>query len=112
MSEKLVFSTAGSSQQKKQKGKSKKPAAKAWVASSGPTKMRLETKGRGGKSVTVLFNLPLSEIEAKELMRQLQASLACGATLKNGCIELRGDLRDKIEAFFKAQGQKLVRAGG
>ena len=109
MSEKLVFST-DSGRSKKEK---KKPAAgKAYVAGSGPVKMRLETKGRGGKSVTVLFNLPMSESDAKQLMRQLQASLACGATLKQSTIELRGDLRDKVEAFFQSRGEKLVRAGG
>lgn len=83
-----------------------------YVKSAGPAKMRLETKGRGGKAVTLLFNLPFDEPQAVGLMKDLQASLGCGATFKDGAIELRGDLRDRIEAWFVKQGWKLVRAGG
>jgi translation initiation factor 1 len=79
---------------------------------AGPTKMRLETKGRGGKAVTVLFNLPFEEDEARQLMKDLQAAAGCGATMKNGQIELQGDRRDKVDAHFTRQGWKLVRAGG
>lgn len=83
-----------------------------YVKSAGPAKMRLETKGRGGKAVTVLFNLPLEEAEAVALMKELQTSLGCGATFKDGAIELRGDMRDRIEPWFAKKSLKLVRAGG
>ena len=78
----------------------------------GPIKMRLETKGRGGKSVTVLFNLTPDKTEAKRIMKELQTKLGCGATYKNNTILLQGDLRDKIEEFFDKQHQKILRAGG
>jgi len=74
--------------------------------------VRLETKGRGGKAVTVLFNLPFAEAEAVQMMKDLQASLGCGATFKHGQVELRGDMRDQVAAFFTRKGLKLVRAGG
>ena len=74
--------------------------------------MRLETKGRGGKSVTVLFNLDFEESEAKALMKDMQTRLACGATFKEGRIEMRGDLRDRVEQYFDDKGMKVVRAGG
>ena len=106
MSNRLVYSTESGSQKKSGK------KGKSYEKSDGPTKMRLETKGRGGKSVTVLFNLPFDEKDAKRTMKEMQTLLGCGATFKEGRIEMRGDLRDKIDKFFKDKGWKLVRAGG
>ncbi|SMF20349.1 translation initiation factor [Pseudobacteriovorax antillogorgiicola] len=106
MSGRLLYSTDGGSSKKPEKKK------KSYEKSDGPTKMRLETKGRGGKSVTVLFNLPFDSGEAKKLMKEMQTLLGCGATFKEGRIEMRGDLRDKVEAHFQSKGLKIVRAGG
>lgn len=74
--------------------------------------MRLEKKGRGGKSVTVLFNLPFTAEEAKNLMKRVQTAIGTGATYKNETIEIRGDHRDKVEAFFRKEKITIVRAGG
>lgn len=106
MNEKLVFSTEKGGKQKKDK------KGKSYEKSDGPCKMRLETKGRGGKAVTVLFNLPFSASEAKSLMKELQNKLGCGATFKEGRIEIRGDMRDKVAEHFKGNDLKIVRAGG
>lgn len=106
MSERLVYSSNSGSHKKKQGGKKK------YEKSEGPTKMRLETKGRGGKSVTVLFNLPFDMSEAKTLMKDLQTRLGCGATFKEARIEIRGDKRDAVEAYFQERKLKLTRAGG
>lgn len=80
--------------------------------SAGPIKMRLETKGRGGKTVTVLFNLPLTESQAVALTKDLQGAFGVGGTFKDGTIELRGDLRSKVEAYALKKNLKVVRAGG
>ena len=109
MADKPVYSTVTGSA----KGKGPAPKASAYAPSAGPLKVRLETKGRGGKAVSVLFNLPFpTEAEAVAVMKELQSSLGCGATFKDGQIELRGDVRDRIEAYFSKRGVKLVRAGG
>lgn len=79
---------------------------------TGPAKMRLETGGRGGKSVTVLFNLPMDEAAAKQLMKEMQSAFGCGATFKDNTVELRGDVRDRVEAFFTKKNMKIIRAGG
>jgi translation initiation factor 1 len=109
MSEKPVYSTAtGSAREASPTGK-----GPAYAPAKGPLKVRLETAGRGGKAVTVLFNLTFpTEEAAVAVMKELQGNLGCGATFKNGAIELRGDLRDRLEAFFAKRGDKLVRAGG
>jgi len=107
VTDELVFSTT-SGKQKKQK---KKPSG-GTKPTDGPTKMRLESKGRGGKIVTVLFELSFEAKEAKTHMKNMQALFGCGATLKNGTIELRGDLCDKVHDYFAKNSLKVVRAGG
>ena len=62
--------------------------------------------------MTVLFNLPFTVEQATQLKQDIQGRLGCGATFKNGMIEIRGDQRDKIEEIFAAQGLKIKRAGG
>ena len=106
MGNKLVFSTSKAVEKKSKKNQD------YYTPADGPMKMRLESKGRGGKEVTVLFNLPFSESEAKTFKRDIQNFLACGATFKNNQIELRGDLRSKVEAYCANKGMKVVRAGG
>jgi translation initiation factor 1 len=101
----LVYSTDSGSQKKETKSKTHTPAA-------GPTKMRLETKGRGGRAVTVLWNMPFNEADIKSLMKDVQAKKACGATFKDGRIEFQGDIREAITAYFTEKSLKLVPAGG
>lgn len=108
MSDELVYSSNNA--KVKQKTNSKKTGQ--YKKSQGPTKMRLEKKGRGGKQVTVLFNLPFEESEAKKLMQDLKTKLACGGSFKGGCIFFNGDMRDKIQSFFEELDQKIVRSGG
>ncbi|MFK7826238.1 MAG: hypothetical protein AB8G05_18945 [Oligoflexales bacterium] len=108
MSDDLVYSSAKG---KIKKG-SKSTKSQKYQKSPGPTKIRLEKKGRGGKQVTILFNLPFEENEAKQLMKDLQAKLACGGSFKDASIHFSGDMRDKIEEIFKSLGKKIVRSGG
>jgi translation initiation factor 1 len=104
---KLVFSTnAGRIKEDKNAGK------KTSGPAQGPVKMRLEKNGRGGKQVTVLFNLPYTDDDARNLLKTLQGMLGTGGTYKDGAMEFRGDMRDRIEAYFTKSGLKIVRAGG
>jgi translation initiation factor 1 len=101
----LVFSTETGSHKKDS-------PTSSWQKSTGPMKMRLETGGRGGKQVTVIFNLPVDEAEAKVMLKAMQGSFGCGGALKESTLELRGDVRVKVEAFFAKKNLKIVRAGG
>ena len=102
----LVFSTDSGSHKKE------KDSAGGWVKAAGPAKMRLETAGRGGKAVTVLFNLPFDEETAKSYLKAMQGAFGCGGSLKDSTLELRGDVRIKVEDFFAKKSLKIVRAGG
>ena len=71
-----------------------------------------ETKGRGGKAVTLVsgISLPVKDLDA--LGKQLKASCGSGGTVKDGVIEVQGDHIDRLVALLVAQGYKAKRAGG
>ncbi|MEN6449154.1 MAG: stress response translation initiation inhibitor YciH [Thermoguttaceae bacterium] len=71
-----------------------------------------ETKGRGGKGVTIISDLPLDEKGLAELATKLKTRLGTGGTVKDGRIEIQGDHRDRIVAELEAMGYRAKRAGG
>ena len=75
-------------------------------------KIRLESKGRGGKSVSVVFNLPHNPDYFTKLAKKLKAQCGTGGTYKNGQIEIQGDHREKMKGFLEKQGFKVKFAGG
>ena len=106
MSGKLVFSTNS-----KQVTDKNKPT-KATPQVAGPLRVRLEKNGRGGKIVTVAFNLPFDQAELKTHKQALQASFGCGATIKDNTIELQGDFAEKVIAYFSSLSLSCKRSGG
>lgn len=67
-------------------------------------KLRLESKGRGGKSVTVIDGLPRNEPFLQELAKALKATCATGGTVKDGLVELSGDARARVRPLLQARG--------
>jgi translation initiation factor 1 len=59
-------------------------------------KLRMEKKGRGGKSVTVVAGLPHNAAFLAELCQELKRACGTGGTVSEGTIELQGDLRDRV----------------
>ena len=61
-------------------------------APSGDGKLRViqETKGRGGKAVTVVRGLALDATALAALGKQLRTACGTGGTVKEGAIELQG----------------------
>src|SRR5215467_11201647 len=56
-------------------------------------KLRMEKKGRGGKTVTVVAGLPQNAAFLKTLCQELKATCGTGGTVtEDGAIELQGDL--------------------
>lgn len=72
--------------------------------------LRIEKSGRGGKTVTVIDGLPKIEFQLKELTTRLKKKCGSGGTYlmdgKEGVIEIQGDKRELIRAFFTAEGIK------
>lgn len=75
-----------------------------------------ETKGRGGKAVTLVKGISLPDNALEALGKQLKTACGSGGTVKDGVhgrvIEVQGDHIDRIVALLVAQGYKAKRADG
>jgi translation initiation factor 1 len=71
-----------------------------------------ETKGRGGKGVTIISDLPLDESGLAELATKLKTRLGTGGTVKDKKIEIQGDQRDRIVQELERLDYRVKRAGG
>ena len=71
-----------------------------------------DSKGRGGKAVTLVKKLILSEEDLKELTTKLKQICGSGGTVKEGIIEIQGEHRKKIAEALKKMGYKVKIAGG
>ena len=59
-------------------------------------KLRMEKKGRGGKTVTVVYGLPRNTAFLKELAQELKRVCGTGGAPGEDGVELQGDLRDRV----------------
>ena len=67
-------------------------------------KLRLETKGRGGKGVTVVYDLPRNADFLKTLCQELKRSCGVGGTVSEDTIELQGDQRERLRPILQGKG--------
>jgi len=75
-------------------------------------KVGRETKGRRGKGVTMVSEIPLDELGLLELAGKLKQRCGTGGTVKDGRIEIQGDHRDRLAVELEKLGYKVKRAGG
>ena len=87
-------------------------ARRAAPAPDGIVRVSRETKGRGGKSVTLVKGLGLEPAALVKLAQQLKAACGSGGTVKDGVIEVQGEHRDRVIELLAAQGHNVKRAGG
>lgn len=71
-----------------------------------------ESKGRGGKTVTLVKNLALVEDDLRALSKQIKQACGTGGTIKDGVIEIQGEHREKIAEVLRKLGYKVKIAGG
>jgi translation initiation factor 1 len=64
----------------------------------------MEKKGRGGKTVTVIFGLPNNEEFLKTLCGELKRTCGCGGAVTADGVELQGELRDRVRAHLEKKG--------
>lgn len=89
-----------------------KANAKAAPVGDGVVKVGRQTKGRGGKAVTVVSGLALAPDALAVLGKQLRTACGCGGTVKDGVIEVQGDHCDKVMEALRKQGYQPRRVGG
>jgi predicted translation initiation factor SUI1 len=71
-----------------------------------------ETKGRRGKGVTTIADVPLDAAGLLELATKLKDRCGTGGTVRDGVIEIQGDQRDRLAAVLEAMGYRVKRVGG
>jgi translation initiation factor 1 len=72
--------------------------------------VRIAREKRRASTVTVVHGLAAAELDA--LGKDLKRLCGTGGTAKNGVLELQGDHRDKLVAYFEERGRRVKRAGG
>jgi translation initiation factor 1 len=60
--------------------------------------VRLDRKGRGGRTVTVIEGLQLSAGDSERLLKRLKTTFGTGGAVKNGALEIQGDHCEGIMA--------------
>jgi len=83
---------------------SSRSTAKEAIPSRIVAKLRMEKKGRGGKTVTVVDGLPNNAAFLKELCQELKRACGTGGAVDEGAIELQGDLRDRVRECLVRKG--------
>ena len=107
---KLVYSTDRSIPEKKKidsisEGSTIKPEQQNII-------VRMERKGRRGKSVTVVECLEMNQSDKSIFLKQLKTKLGTGGTIKDNRFEFQGDHCSRLMVELKNMGYKPRRSGG
>lgn len=93
----------------------RKARAKAQVSAhpnDGVVRIGRETKGHGGKTVTVITGLALDAEGLKHLAKRLKVRCGTGGTIRDGSIVIQGDHRQVLLEEIKKAGFVAKIAGG
>ena len=83
---------------------SQQPAEDEQVPARIVVKLRIEKAGRGGKTVTVIDGLPRNASFVAALAQELKRGCGTGGALREGAVELQGDLRDRARELLARKG--------
>lgn len=89
-----------------------RPAARSALPDDGVVRLLRETKGRGGKTVTIVTGLPGKDRDLEALLKVLKPHCGAGGTREGATLEIQGDHREKIEVKLTALGHRVKIAGG
>ncbi|EED33160.1 putative translation initiation factor SUI1 [gamma proteobacterium NOR5-3] len=78
----------------------------------GIVRLKRETKGRGGKAVTLVIGLPDDLPALKARTKALKQRCGVGGAIKDGVIEIQGDQRELIKSVLESEGFTVKIAGG
>lgn len=63
----------------------------------------MEKKGRGGKGVTVLYDVQ-GVVGFADFCTDLKKKMGTGGTVKGNTIEIQGDMRDRLRPLLQKMG--------
>jgi translation initiation factor 1 len=72
-------------------------------------KVRLETKHRAGKAVTLVDGFSGTNDDLEDLGKKLKNFCGTGGSAKDGEIIVQGDQRDKVMQWLQKNGYKLAK---
>lgn len=75
-------------------------------------RLRRETKGRGGKAVSIVSGVPLVGAELKALAKALKQKCGVGGAVKGDDIEIQGDQREILKSELEKRGYTVKFSGG
>ena len=87
-------------------------AARAAPTGDGKVRVSRESKGRSGKTVTVVRGLALDDAALAALGKRLRSACGSGGTVKDGVLEVQGDHVARVVDWLKQQGFAAKQAGG
>ncbi len=105
----ILWADDGSHLEKKPK---KLPSEKDLIPSDHQLKIELQKNKRGGKTVSIIVDLPFNPKYFQKMTKKLKNRLGTGGSFKNDTIEIQGDHRDKIKVFLTELGFKVKLSGG
>ena len=69
--------------------------------------LRLEKKGRGGKTVTVVAGLPRNAAFLASLAVEFKRACGTGGTATDDALEIQGDQRERLRPLLAAKGWRV-----
>ena len=72
-------------------------------------KVKLDSKNRGGKMVTIIEGFAGTQSDLETLQKQLKSHCATGGSVKNNEIIIQGDNKEKIVIWLNKMGYKKVK---
>lgn len=70
--------------------------------------LRIERKGRRGKTVTLVSGLALRESALDELARKMKKAMGCGASIEErAVVVLQGDNRERLRLWLESRGVRV-----
>ena len=92
-------------------GKSKGGGSLVEVVPGGTTlRLQYEKKGRGGKGVTLVLDLPHNPPYFKRLMKEIKTQLGVGGAFKDAAtgdpahLEFQGNCTERVQILLKEKG--------
>ena len=92
--------------------KKKRPEPRPQSKPDGIIRIRRETQGRKGKTVTTVFGFDLDDQALKVLAKDLKHHCGTGGSVKDGMIFIQGDHRDVVKGLLEGKAFRVRIAGG
>ncbi|MFB2893992.1 translation initiation factor [Aerosakkonemataceae cyanobacterium BLCC-F50] len=75
-------------------------------------RVQASSKGRKGKTVTVITGFQAKPETLAELLKKLKTQCGAGGTVKESSIEIQGEHKQKLLEILKTLGYKVKISGG